>query len=290
MSTKERLAKLAEMLKQKSAKKEVEKKEEKKEDKKDEKKEKKSFTMTKEQRERVAKKIALKKKLAELKEKQAQRKKAVDADSVLDNAENVIDESKMNENYKNSEPGQIAGDFADKGDLNKAKEEAIDQLPPTVVADDVRSAYRKALRLAYKRFNKNLDKQAHEIKSSLYEKLTAYGVKHNAAVAIIEASFEESGDKFIDAVMKRADEVADYSDEGLAELENTLEVTMTINPDGTVEGEYEVEDEEAEFDEEVEGIEEKLVEGSFKLPKTASSNKQSLLGKAMPGYRTPGSN
>jgi len=231
----------------------------------------------------------------ENKEKEQKEKKGkTAADSVVEDGEKDINETTSNRDYKNSEPGEIAGENATGSDLDELKKEQLSKAPPTLVAEDVRSAYKRAIKLAFMRFSNNLDVNPHEIKASLYDKLEplmkAARIKQTAIIAAIEAAFEQASPKFLDSLFKRADEISELGDEAIADMENTIKMTVTLDPGtGDVEGEFRpADEEEAETEEnEAEEVEERLKEGSFRLPKSGRS-KESSLASAMPRYNISG--
>lgn len=165
-------------------------------------------------------------------------------------------------------------DFADKGDLSKSKNDAIDQLPPTMLAEDVRAAYKKAIKLAWNKTLKNLE--PHVIKSSLYDHMIQYGIKHKVAVALIESAFENAGARYIDELLKRAEEIVAYSPEAVADMENEIQLTCVMMPSKDV---HEVEEDMPEDEE----MEDRVVEGSFKIPKSSAKGTD-LLSKAVSKY------
>jgi hypothetical protein len=205
---------------------------------------------------------------------EARKKKA---ESVTDNAQDDIDGTSTNSDYSVAVP---APENATGADLEKLKKEQLDTAPPTLLAEDVREAFKKGFRIAWARFNKNLE-SSHEIKASLYDKLMEIRIHPKTAQAVIETAFSEAGDGFLASLLKRAEDISKYSAEALAEIEGDLTLTCQIIP-AEDESDFDV-DEGSE-----EELEERLVEGSFRLPKIGASNKKTMLSRALPGYRVPG--
>ncbi len=250
--------------------------------------------------------FALQRKKDMLKKRVALLKKRLAQDSVLEpRTTDFNEDTSFNKDYEITD-STIAGDYADSEDLEKVKNDQLSKAKeanPSLFGEDVRQAYKKSLKIAFKRFNKNLDSDVHELKASLYDKLVAYGVKGRPAMALIEASFEEAGEKFFDAVLKRADEIAQFSDEAIADLSKALEITVTLDPfESTVAVEYNTDEEdmekeidssveeedidELEEEEDIDELEERLKQGSFKLPKSARRTDEfsNLLSQAVPKY------
>uniref|UniRef100_A0A7V3J9B5 Uncharacterized protein n=1 Tax=candidate division CPR3 bacterium TaxID=2268181 RepID=A0A7V3J9B5_UNCC3 len=207
------------------------------------------------------------------------KRRSEEVDSVLENADNDMREETMDSNFALPNPPVP---FGDKKDLDRAREDAIDQLPPTFRAEDVREAYKKALSLVWRRKAKNLEQN--ELKASLYDLLVGYGIKHKAAIGIIETAFQEAGDRFLAGVMKRAEEVMEYGPETVAELGKEVEVVCYLPEDVVKSLSEDEEEEEEEEKEEAKEMKEKIVEGSFRIPKVSSSAHDSLLSKAVPSY------
>ena len=143
--------------------------------------------------------------------------------------------------------------------------------------------------------NKNLEGE-HELKSALFSLMDEVNISKKVAVGIIETAFERASNPFLQAVLKRADEVVNYSPEVIAEMASEEGKTVLIIPDGA-EIDIEVDDgtvveridtsgqeqlEEAELAQENEEVLERVVEGSFRVPK--SKDTSSLLSRAVPGY------
>lgn len=222
----------------------------------------------------AGRKAKLEKRIADLKTKiQAAKGKKAEADSVVGGGD--TDKSDQNTDYAEPTPKP---EFADKKDLEKAKDDAIDSLTPSMKAEDVRDAYKKAIKLAWARFAKNLE-SPNKLKSAMYAELTeSFGFKNSAAIGVIETVFEKAAAETIDTILRRADEFSDYSPEAVAELDKEVQLTCIMVPTDT-------EEEETAEEEETTEEEERMVEGSFRMPKSASTGeKEDLLARAVPKY------
>ncbi len=219
--------------------------------------------------------LAIKAKISGLSKKKvdvASKKKAeADTTTVVEGGDTDLNVDTMDKNYGTPVPKV---DFADAKDLDKAKEDALDQLPPTMLAEDAREAYKKAIQLAWNKTLKNLE--PHVIKGALYEHMIQYGIKHRVAVALIESAFENAGASYIDELLKRAEEIVAYSPEAVADMENEIQLTCVMIPSEDVK---EIEEEMPEDEE----MEDRVVEGSFKIPKSAAKG-ANLLSKAVSKY------
>lgn len=223
---------------------------------------------------RVSKRDTLKARISVVKAKISGlgRKKAeVDGTSVIEGGDTDMNTDTMDKDYSTPAPKV---DFADKGDLAKSKSDALNQLPPTMLAEDVREAYKKAIRLAWNKTLKNLE--PHVIKGALYEHMIQYGIKHKVAVALIESAFENAGASYIDELLKRAEEIVAYSPEAVADMEKEIQLTCVMIPS------EQVKEEEEEMSEDEE-MEDRVVEGSFRVPKSAAKSTD-LLSKAVSKY------
>lgn len=220
-------------------------------------------------------------------------------------AERVIDDGIMDKNLESSQkdytltsPGKVSGGFATEKDLESLKEQQLSKAHPSLRAEDVRKAFKKAVVLAWKRYARNLE-SGNPLKAAIYEKMVDLGITPRAAVMAIEAAFEETSDELIDAVVEKAEGFAEMEPEELSRLEEAVDVSfdLTLLPEGEVEGEWTVEEseekeEEEEEEEEISDIEERLEKGSFRIPRVASVSKSekmedALIKQALPGYKVP---
>lgn len=233
-------------------------------------------------------------KIAELKKRimhntKARIKKAQDeVDSVLENAEDTIDESLKDKNYAITQP-KI--EVADVGDLARSKEDALDQLPDTMLAEDIRSSYKKALGLVWKKMNKNLEGE-HILKAALFEVMNEVNISRKVAVGVIETAFDRAAIPFLASVFKRADEVVKYEPEVIAQMAAEEDQTVLVIPEGTqVSIEVEEGSDEGEvlvngepIEEGDEDVLERVTEGSFRVPKSRDKRAASMLSRAVPRY------
>lgn len=216
-------------------------------------------------------------------------------ESIVDYADSNIRKDTMYSNFETSKPGVVSGKFGDGASLENLKNEQLKKAPPTLRAEDVRQAMKRAFKLAWKRFAKNLEPDTNVLKAELFDRMIESGVKEKVAVAIIESTFEKVADKFFEQLWKKAEEIEELGDEGIADLEKTIEMTVTLTPEGDVVGEYseegtgEVVEEELEDDENIDKeLEERLVKGSVNI-KTAKKNTtdRDLLKAVVPKYNIP---
>jgi hypothetical protein len=229
-------------------------------------------------------KEALKEKIAKLKERIARIKRSGVADAPMQYAQNL--ETSRTKNY--AIPVKKPA-IATKEDLARLKAKQEEKVPPVWRGVDLRQQLKVA-------WLKALNSNKSEIKADLFDGLVAVGVKEKVAVSLIERAFRNGGRKMVEDFIKIAEEVMEMPEEKLKEEEKALEssqeveINVTLQPDGTVEGEYEVTDTGAEAEEVAEEagrdeeLEERLVESSVKFPKIASDEKDSLLRKALPQY------
>jgi len=208
------------------------------------------------------------------------RRRAIEeSNSILERADDNINEDTMNKNYGMPAPKPT---FVTGPQLKKLKDEQLKDAPPTLLAEDVRESFKRAIKIAYKKFAKNLEAIGHPLKASLWEHFANTGrLNPSVITAAIDSAFEEAGDEFLEILFKRAEEIADYSPETIAEMEREIELTCQVTP--TVEPPEEEEEFEEE-EKEAEEVEERLVEGSLKIPRSATSKKASLLSMAVPSY------
>jgi hypothetical protein len=247
-------------------------------------------------REKLAKRLAerrkeaLKEKIARLKARIARIKRSGVADAPMQYAQNL--ETSRTKNY--AIPVKKPA-IATKEDLARLKAKQEEKVPPVWRGVDLRQQLKVA-------WLKAINSNKNEIKADLFDGLVAVGVKEKVAVSLIEKAFRNGGRKMVEDFVKMAEEAIEMPEEKLKEEEKALEsgqeveINVTLQPDGSVEGEYEVADtgakaEEVEEVEEAveevgrdEELEERLVESSVKFPKIASEERDSLLRKALPQY------
>lgn len=208
-----------------------------------------------------------------------------EVESVLDNAGSNIRKETMYSNFEVTKPGVVSGKFGDGASLERLKDEQLKKAPPTLRAEDVRRAMKRAMTLAVKRAIKNIDPEGNEFKAELFDRMVRSGMKTKVAVAVIEGAFEAKFEKFFERLWKRAEEIAELGDEGIADLERTVEMTVTLTPEGEVFGEYDEKGRVEEVEEEIEEeglpeeeedvdreLEERLVKGSVNLKTAKKSN------------------
>jgi len=214
-------------------------------------------------------------------------------------AERVVDDAIVDRNLETSKKdyavgpsGRVSGGYADGAALEALKQQQLSKANPSLRAEDVRKAFKKALVVAWKRYARNLEKEGNPLKAALYEKMVDLGIKPRSAVRAIEAAFEESSDDFIEQVVDKAEEFSEMEPKELENLEEAVNVSfdLTLLPEGTVDGEWEVEG-SGEVEEVAQDIEERLEKGSFRIPRVASAkgDKRSgdVIKQALPGYKVP---
>jgi hypothetical protein len=225
-------------------------------------------------------KEALKEKIAKLKEKIARIKRGGVADAPMQYAQNLETSRTKNYAIPIKKPA-----IATKEDLERLKAKQEEKVPPVWRGVDLRHQLKVA-------WLKTINNNKNEIKADLFDGMVAVGIKEKVAVSLIERAFRNGGKKMVEDFIKIAEEVMEMPEDRLKEEEKALEsqeveVSITLQPDGTVEGEYEVTSTGTEVEEEPErdeALEERLVESSVKFPKIASEERDSLLRKALPQY------
>jgi hypothetical protein len=237
-------------------------------------------------REKLAQRLAerrkevLKEKIAKLKEKIARIKRGGVADAPMQYAQNLETSRTKNYAIPIKKPA-----IATKEDLERLKAKQEEKVPPVWRGVDLRHQLKVA-------WLKTINNNKNEIKADLFDGMVAVGIKEKVAVSLIERAFRNGGKKMVEDFIKIAEEVMEMPEDRLKEEEKALEsqeveVSITLQPDGTVEGEYEVTSTGTEVEEEPErdeALEERLVESSVKFPKIASEERDSLLRKALPQY------
>lgn len=245
----------------------------------------------------IKNRIALRKKLADkIAARKANVAKKAEIGSVIDGAESSIGNANLSTKDKNYAVKVPAPGIATGADMASLKKKQLQKAPPTLLAEDVRNAYKKAVKLAFVRTNKNLEETGHPIKEALYDRLVGSGIATTAAVKIANEVFDGSVvESFMTSLFKRADEIADYSEDTINELEKDVQLVCQVVPveDMQVEAKESVEEQvedaidtaENEEEAEIEEIESRIVEGSIRVPKVASQRtERNLIAEALPRY------
>jgi hypothetical protein len=224
---------------------------------------------------REKRKERLVKKIAELRRKISRiKRRGGVADTPMQYAQNL--ESSRTKNY--AVPVKKPA-IATREDLERLKAKQEEKVPPVWRGVDLRNQLRVA-------WIKALNGGKNEIKAELYDSLVGLGVKDKVAVMVIEKAFKKGSKGMVKDFIKIAEDVMEMPEEQLKEEERAIELSITLQPDGSVEGEYEEEvvSEESVEEEGDEELEQRLVESSVRLPKIATEERDSLLKKALPQY------
>jgi hypothetical protein len=179
-------------------------------------------------------------------------------------------------------------------EMKKDKNQSLDELPPTTdsvvkvdaIKDEAKrealknaedlievekKAYRtklkRGIKLAARRANYNVEENS--LKAALWDALTKYADLDSDTTEIaIETAFEDAGNDYIDNVITRGEELAEYSTPAFAQLEEDMNKIkpIAVNDD---------EDEKKEDDEEKEAskIAKEAENGSLGLRRTEKEDK-----------------